>query len=239
MSTTATPDSSTATQPSIDPSKYATLTFDCYGTLIDWETGLLGYLQPLLQTYYINVIDEFVLNEFSIQEPIAQAAGGDYRTVLGKVVDAFATRLGFTPTAAMRDGLADSIQYWPAFEDSTSSLRRLARHFELAIVSNIDDDLFTHSRALLDIEFDHVITAQQVGHYKPHTAMFDTMLSTVTRPVLHVAQSRFHDIVPATEHGLDTVWINRPSQGAATPVDADPTWTFTSMRAFADAIDAS
>jgi 2-haloacid dehalogenase len=220
----------------IDPSKYSTLTFDCYGTLIDWELGLLGYLQPLLQSYYINTIDEFVLAAFSEYEPLEQAAGGSYRDVLARVMQRYARRLGFTATDDNLTGLADSIEYWPAFTDSRDALKHLKNHFQLAIVSNIDDDLFAYSQAILDTPFDHVITAQQVGHYKPHPAMFEAALKKVEGPILHVAQSRFHDILPATELGLDTVWINRPSLGAAKPVAAEPTWTFTSMAEFAAAV---
>lgn len=220
----------------IDPSNYTTLTFDCYGTLIDWENGLLGYIQPLLQSFYINTIDEFVLGHFAELEPTAQSEGGSYRSVLNRVMERFATRLGFTATEEVVQGLADSIQYWQPFPDSKNALRDLQRHFKLGIVSNIDDDLFALSQRWLDIQFDHLITAQRVGRYKPAKEMFETALAEVQGPVLHVAQSRFHDILPATELGLDTVWINRPSNGAAKAVDAKPTWTFTSMAEFASAI---
>ena len=220
----------------IDPANYKTLTFDCYGTLIDWENGILGYLQPLLQSYYVNAIDEFVLGYFSEAEPIAQDEGGDYRTVLARVMERFATRLAFTPSEDVVNGLADSVQYWPPFPDSRAALHTLKQHFKLAIVSNIDDELFALSQALLEIDFDHVVTAQRVGCYKPDPKMFETALAEVEGPVLHVAQSRFHDILPATELGLDTVWINRPSRGAAKTVEAAPTWTFSSMAEFAQAI---
>jgi len=220
----------------INPDDYTTLTFDCYGTLIDWETGLIGYLQPLLQSYYINTIDGFVLEYFSRLEPIAQQEGGSYRTVLQRVVERFAARLAFTPSEEAINGLADSIEFWPPFPDSKDALHSLHKQFKLAVVSNIDDDLFAYSQALLGTQFDHVITAQQVGCYKPDRRMFDAALAQVEGPVLHVAQSRFHDILPATELGLDTVWINRPSRGAAKPVEAKPTWTFTSMAEFAAAI---
>jgi len=220
----------------IDPDNYNTLTFDCYGTLIDWENGLLGYLQPLLQSFFINTIDEFVLEYFAQLEPIAQQEGGHYRQILARIVERFATRLAFTPSADAVSGLADSIEFWPPFPDSNDALRMLKKHFKLAAVSNIDDDLFAYSQALLGTQFDHVVTAQQVGCYKPELRMFKTALEAVEGPVLHVAQSRYHDVIPATELGLDTVWINRPSQGAAKPIEASPTWTFTSMAEFAAAI---
>ncbi len=221
----------------IKAADYKSLTFDCYGTLIDWETGILGYLQPLLQSYYANVIDEWVLTYFSELEPAAQAEGGSYAEVLSRVMQSFATRLGFTPTDDVLAGLADSIQYWPAFADSHHALRQLEQHFDLAIVSNVDTDLFAHSQQTLGVAFSHVITAGDVGVYKPDRAIFDAAAAAVEGPILHVAQSRFHDILPATELGWDTVWINRPSRGAARPVEANPTWTFDSLQAFADAIE--
>lgn len=221
---------------SIDPSNYRTLTCDCYGTLIDWENGILDYLKPVFERYDVNVIDDFVLECFSRFEPAAQAAGGSYRTVLAKVLQRYGERLAFTPKDDELDAFAASIEHWPPFPDTLAALQTLAEHFDLAVVSNIDDDLFALSAQSLRVPFQHAITAGQVGVYKPDPAMFAAALRRVDGPVLHVAQSRFHDIVPATAAGLDTVWINRPSLGAAKPVDAQPTWTFESLGEFAAAI---
>ena len=220
----------------IDPSKYATLTFDCYGTLIDWESGITGYLQPLLERYDVHVIDEFVLEAFSRLEPELQAEGGAYTDVLARLLERLGKRLAFAPKAEELAGFGTSIEHWPAFADTVAALETLANHFELAIVSNVDDALFELSAKHLQVPFDHVITAEQVGVYKPNPKVFEAALDRVRGPVLHVAQSRFHDIVPATAAGLDTVWINRPSKGAAKPVAASPTWTFTSMAEFAAAV---
>ena len=220
----------------IDPANYRTLTFDCYGTLIDWETGILAYLKPLFEGYDVHVIDEFVLECYSRYEPEAQAEGGSYRAVLSKVLQRFGKRLAFTPKDDELEGFATGIEHWPAFPDTVDALKTLSEHFELAVVSNIDDDLFAMSAKTLEVPFQHVITAGQVGVYKPAPEMFAAALETVESPVLHVAQSRFHDIVPATAAGLDTVWIDRPSLGAARPVEANPTWTFTSLAEFAAAV---
>ena len=220
----------------IDPGHYATLTFDCYGTLIDWESGITGYLQPLLERYDVHVIDEFVLEAFSRLEPELQAEGGAYTDVLARLLERLGERLAFAPKAEELAGFGASIEHWPAFDDTVAALETLAAHFELAIVSNIDDRLFELSAKHLQVPFDHVITAEQVGVYKPDPKVFEAALGRVKGPVLHVAQSRFHDIVPAAAAGLDTVWINRPSKGAAKPVAANPTWTFTSMAEFAAAV---
>ena len=220
----------------IDPANYRTLTFDCYGTLIDWENGILAYLKPLFERYDVHVIDEFVVECFSRYEPAAQAEGGSYRTVLAKVLSRFGERLAFTPKEADLEGFAASIEHWQPFPDTVPALEMLAKRFDLAVVSNIDDDLFALSAKHLGVPFQHAITAQKVGVYKPAAEMFTAALGQVRGPVLHVAQSRFHDILPATAAGLDTVWINRPSLGAAKPVEAQPTWTFTSLADFAAAI---
>jgi 2-haloacid dehalogenase len=221
--------------PAITRERYTTLTFDCYGTLIDWEAGLLGYLRPLLARYDVHAIDDFVLEAFAAIEPQVQAGGGNYRDVLTEVVRRLGCKLAFTPDEAAAAGLADSIAQWPPFPDSVRALQLLARNYQLAVLSNVDDDLFEHSRRVLGAPFATIVTAQRVGAYKPDPRMFETLMGEVEGPILHVAQSRWHDIVPATALGLDTVWIDRPSLGAARPVDAQPTYTFDSLQSLAEA----
>lgn len=220
----------------INAGDYAAITFDCYGTLIDVENGVLGYLQPLLQSYYINAIDEFVLGLFQQLEPGARDQGGSYREVLARVTQGFATRLAFTTTEETLNGLADSVQYWQPFPDTHDALARLKPHFKLGVISDIDDDLLDSSRPLLDIDFDLVVTASQVGVFKPDHAVFKEALSRADGPVLHVAQSHGHDIAPATELGIDTVRINRPSVSPARPTQPEATWAFASMAEFAEAM---
>ena len=220
----------------LDGSKYNTLTFDCYGTLIDWENGILGHLQPLLHAYYVNTIDEFLLRLFSEVEPAAQTDGRSYREVLGEVMQQISKRLAFTPNNEILDGLANSMKNWQPFDDTKPVLEALKRKFKLGIISNVDNDLFAHSQALMGVQFDHVTTAQDVGVYKPNTKMFEHALAEIEGPVLHVAQSRFHDIAPASKLGIDTVWINRSSKGAAKPDESQPHWTFTSLADFANAL---
>jgi 2-haloacid dehalogenase len=222
-------------------SNYRTLTFDCYGTLIDWESGILEYLQPLLQSYGVHVIDDWVLEFFAECEPQIQADGGTYRSVLGRVLLQFGTRLGFTATEDAQNGFANSIEYWHPFSDTVVALHALSHQFELGVVSNVDHDLFAFSAQHLGVEFAHVITAQEVGTYKPDKAMFKAALAQSRGPVLHIAQSRFHDIAPANELGLDTVWINRETarggSGAAKPVNVEANWTFSSLATLAEAMN--
>ena len=215
-----------------NPNNYTTLTFDCYGTLIDWQQGILDYLQPLFERHDVHVINDFVLEFFAEHEPIVQAAGGTYKSVLAQVLERFAARLGFTASLTDLSGFANSIESWPPFPDTVPALTTLADHFELGIVSNIDDDLFAASQKHLAVTFHHVVTAEQVGAYKPDSAMFEAAAKVMKPPVLHVAQSRYHDIVPASARGLDTVWINRAGTGAAKAADADPTWEFPDLATF-------
>jgi 2-haloacid dehalogenase len=222
-------------KPELDRSRYRTLSFDCYGTLIDWENGILGFLQPLFESHDVHVIDEWVLEYFAEVEPEEQARGGSYREVLGRVLERYGTRLAFTASEEELAAFPASIEYWQPFEDSVAALRTLRESFALVALSNVDEDLFELSDQLLGRPFERLIAAGRVGAYKPDKRMFEALLEETEGPHLHVAQSRFHDILPASTLGLDTVWINRPTLGAARPVDAEPTWTFDSMAEFAAA----
>lgn len=221
--------------PVLHKPNYATLSFDCYGTLIDWENGILGYLQPLFESFDVHVIDEWVLENFAELEPLIQAAGGTYRSVLAAVLEQFGKRLAFAPSKQDLASFSASIEYWQPFSDTVSALGVLKDDFELVALSNIDDELFEHSNLLMGSPFSRIISAERIGAYKPDTRMFEALLAEAQTPVLHVAQSRFHDIIPATELELDTVWINRPTIGAARPIEARPTWTFDSLAAFSAA----
>jgi 2-haloacid dehalogenase len=214
---------------------YKTLSFDCYGTLIDWENGILGYLQPLLDNYDVHVIDDWLLAYYAEAEPKIQALGGSYSSVLARILEQLGNRLGFSPSEEAVAGFGAAIEYWPPFPDTRAALKSLRADFQLVALSNIDDALFQLSASLMGDPFTRVITAEQIGAYKPDPRMFEALINQAEGPILHVAQSRFHDIVPASAMGLDTVWINRPSLGAAKSVDADPTWTFDSMQSFAAA----
>ena len=216
----------------LDKRNYASLSFDCYGTLIDWENGILGYLQPLFESVDVHVIDSWVLETFAELEPAVQAEGGSYRTVLSRVLEKFAARLAFSASDEDLAGFASSIEYWQPFPDTVEGLAALGRDFKLIALSNIDDELFALSAKAMGNPFDAFISAEQVGAYKPDPRMFEALLDRADGPILHVAQSRFHDIRPASAAGLDTVWINRPGIGAAKPVEASPTWTFDSLAEF-------
>jgi 2-haloacid dehalogenase len=196
-----------------DFSQLEWLSFDCYGTLIDWESGILSYLRPLLNRKGCNADDASILNFYSEFEPRRQSGPyRNYREVLAGVVRDLARVLNFNVTTAEAAGLAESVASWEPFADSVAGLRRLQTRYKLAILSNIDDDLFAFSAARLKVSFDCVLTAQQLQSYKPALRNFEALLQRLAVPrsgVLHVAESLFHDVAPAQSLGIATVWVNR------------------------------
>jgi 2-haloacid dehalogenase len=220
------------------------LTFDCYGTLIDWETGILTALQPVLRAHGVALDDERVLEQFGEFEAAAEAGPYmSYREVLATCVRAFGEAYQFAPSAAELERFSSSVGDWPAFPDSAEALAALQRCFSLAIISNVDDDLFALSNRRLGVKFDHIITAQQARSYKPSPNNFQLALQRIGVPkeqILHVAQSLFHDHAPAKQLGFDTVWVNRrhdrPGLGATPPADAQPDMEQPDMRGVARAL---
>ena len=212
---------------------YDVLTFDCYGTLIDWGSGMVEFLQPVLLAHDAHVVDDFLLRFFADKEPAAQRHGRRYRDVLGDILTQLGERLAFTPSEDALTGFADSVGDWPVFADTVASLKRLAERFDLVIVSNVDNDLFARTAERLEVPFRHVVTAQDVGAYKPDPRMFDVAREALgDARILHVAQSLYHDIEPASAQGLDTVWIQRARE-AARRVDVTPNWRYESLAEFA------
>jgi 2-haloacid dehalogenase len=197
----------------LDFSRFEWLSFDCYGTLIDWETGLLGYLRSLFQAKGCTIGDTQILALYSECEPREQA--GHYRTyrdVLASVVRDFAQELRFELSDGEAAGLADSIRGWQPFADTVAGLQRLQSRYKLAVLSNIDDDLFAYTAPKLEVRFDAVVTAHQVHSYKPSLNNFEAMLRRHAIPrdrLLHVAESLYHDVAPAHQLGISTVWVNR------------------------------
>ncbi|WP_324974042.1 haloacid dehalogenase type II [Nostoc sp.] len=197
----------------IDFNQYKALTFDCYGTLIDWENGILGVLKPLLLAHKTNLDDDQILELFAQFE--AELEKGDYtkyREVLKRVVQKFGERFSFAPTADELNSLANSIQHWLPFPDTIEALKTLKQKFKLVIISNVDDDLFAFSAKHLQVQFDQIITAEQAKSYKPSLNNFRLAIERIDLPleqILHVAASVYHDIVTAKSLGLSTVWVNR------------------------------
>lgn len=221
----------------LDFSRYEILTFDCYGTLIDWESGILTVLRRILSAH-AKCIDDATLLQFygDFEQRAEHGTFQPYREVLRSVVRQFGDELNFTPTRDEEDSLPESLSRWQPWPDTVAALQKLKTRFRLAILSNIDDDLFAATRPQLAVEFDEVITAQQAQAYKPSLKIFELALSRIHAPahrVLHVGQSIYHDVIPAQSLGLATVWVNRPSArpgvGAVKSAEATPDLTVTSL----------
>jgi len=195
------------------------ITFDCYGTLIDWESGILGYLQPLLRSKGCEVTDSQVLNLYSDLEPREQAgAYRRYRDVLAGVMSGFAQELRVQFSEPETNGLVASIAGWKPFSDTVPGLRELKSRYRLGVLSNIDDDLFALTAKQLEVPFDLVVTAEQARGYKPSRRNFELLLErlgTGKEELVHAAESLYHDVVPAREMGITTVWVNRRQGRAA------------------------
>jgi 2-haloacid dehalogenase len=151
----------------IDLNQYEALTFDCYGTLINWEEGILTSFKPVLQGYNIHLAEEKILENFAeFESELEQGEYITYREVLKGVVQKFGDRFNFQPTNDELNSLADSLQYWQPFSDTVAALKFLKQRFKLVIISNVDNDLFAFSAKHLQVEFDQVITAEQVKSYR-------------------------------------------------------------------------
>lgn len=221
---------------------FAVLTFDCYGTLIDWETGLLEALRSVLANHHIDMATDRLLELYGdLESETQRGTYYEYKTVLRTVLEGLGARLGFVPTQTELQHFAESVKDWPAFSDSALALQALRRKYKLAIISNIDDDLFALSAPRLQVTFDWVITAQQAKSYKPSMNNFHLAFERMGLPkgkILHVAQSLFHDVAPAKALGLSTVWINRRHNkegfGATPPAQVQPDLEVPNLQALAE-----
>jgi 2-haloacid dehalogenase len=200
-----------------DRTQPTTLTFDCYGTLIDWETGAVTALRPLLLRHGIGLSDEAIVANFQeIDGALCEPPYKPYRAVLVGVVEEFGRRFGFPVEAADREILASSVASWRPFPDTADALRALAGRYRLAVISNIDDDLFATTLEQLEIEFDLVVTAEQARCYKPHLAIFEEAfrrLAVEPRYIAHVAEG-VTEIPPARRLGCTTIWVRRHGRSA-------------------------
>jgi len=214
----------------LDFSQFELITFDCYGTLINWEAGIFSVLRPLLAAHGKMMPDAELLALYGDLESQAESEPyRSYREVLQLVVSGFGKRFSFTPTTDELNSLPDSVRHWRPWPDTVTALKRLATRFHLSIISNIDDDLFASTRGSLKVAFEDVTTAQQARCYKPGADIFRLALGKAKVPgdrILHVGQSIYHDVLPAQSLGLATVWVNRPSPragvGAVKPAEGKP-----------------
>lgn len=221
----------------MDFSSIRLITFDCYGTLIDWETGMLAGLRPLFARNGRSVSDGELLAQYGeVEAEIEAGSYLPYRQVLARTVQDMGRRLDIGISAEEGARFAQSLTNWEPFPDTVAGLQALATRFKLGIISNIDDDLFAVTREKLKAPFAVVVTAQQVQSYKPSLRNFEEALrrsGLKKEEILHAAQSVYHDIVPANSFGIRNVWVNRPSirpgSGASRPAVAKPTAEVSSL----------
>jgi 2-haloacid dehalogenase len=238
-------DSDNPAMTDLDYGAFDALTFDCYGTLIDWEAGILAALRSALPAGNATA-DDALLEEYANAEATLEAGTyRRYREIAGEGLAAVARAHGGSPTRDDVARLGGSVVDWPAFPDSHDALARLKTRFRLGVLTNCDDDLFAASNARLGVVFDWIVTAQQVGSYKPDERNFQALIARLAtdgvpqQRILHVAQSLFHDHAPAQRLGFRSVWIDRrhdrSGAGATPPADARPDATYSSMASFAAA----
>lgn len=196
---------------------FKALTFDCYGTLIDWESGMFEALKPLTGRVKKPLTRDAILEAHARHESSQQTwtPAMKYSELLAVVYKRLAEEWGTGVSWDECQTYGNSIKDWPAFADSAQALAYLKKHYKLVILSNIDNASFAHSNRKLQVEFDAIYTAQDIGSYKPSGRNFDYMIDKVQSlgiaksEILHTAESLFHDHAPANKHGLASCWIYR------------------------------
>ncbi|KAK2608858.1 hypothetical protein QQS21_002571 [Conoideocrella luteorostrata] len=231
-------------------SDYKVLTFDCYGTLVDWETGVLEGLRPVLEANKATFSREQLLAVFHECETAQQTKTADltYDKLLTSVHAQVAAKLNLpAPSVAENEAFGSSVGNWPAFPDSVDALHRLSKHYKLVILSNVDRESFAKTNAgpLRGVPFDLIITAQDVGSYKPNFGNFEYMLREVDANfgvgkdhIIQTAQSQFHDHQPARKMGIKSSWIVRPGATMGNRADEIYDWKFDTLGQMADALEA-
>lgn len=213
------------------------ITFDCYGTLIDWRSGIRDAFAAAAAEDGVTIDAGALLDAYNVMEPVVeQERYRTYRDVLTESAMRAAASLNWTIDYDRAGFLADSLPSWRPFDDTNAALEKLAAAgYELAILSNVDDDLIAATREHFTVGFAFVITAQQVHSYKPGLAHF---LAARDRAGdarwLHAAQSNFHDVVPTNSLGIPNAWINR--LGERPLPEGDPAFEYPDMASFAEAL---
>ena len=209
------------------------ITFDCYGTLVDWENGMLAALRPLFSRDGRKAPDAQILELYGeIEAEIESGPYLPYREILLRTAQEIGRRLHTAVSMGEAQTFANSLTRWKPFMDTVAALQSVAKRFRLGIISNVDDDLFAETRKkLAPVEFDFVVTAQQMQSYKPSLRNFEEAIRRSglgKDQVLHAGQSLYHDIAPANVLGIRNVWVNRPSirpgASATRPGTATPTY---------------
>jgi len=225
--------------------EFEVLTFDCYGTLIDWENGILSALKPILEENNVQIDDDELLRLYARFESDAESGVYiKYREVLKNVGRRFVEEFDLLIPDGNEYFFAESLQFWKPFSDSVESLRRLKEKYKLGILSNVDRDLFALSSIHLEVNFDQIFTAEDIGSYKPSPLNFQYMLDNIgysKDKILHVAQSLYHDIAVARSLDISAVWVNRrhdkPGSGATPSINVKPDLELTDLKTLVELIE--
>lgn len=212
---------------------FSWLAFDCYGTLVDWETGVRSAIREIA-----GVADPALFYAYlEIEAEVEREAYQSYRAVLAEVLQRLGRRFKFSVASEQADHFAATLPSWPLWPDTNGALERLKQRFRLGVLSNIDRDLFAETAEQFSVDMDLLVTAEDVCSYKPKHGHFLKMLAKVggdATGVLHCAQSLFHDCAPATQLGIPNIWINRRSETNTS--SAEPLAEFADLSQLADAL---
>lgn len=223
----------------LQPARIRVLTFDCYGTLVDWETGIWRAFHAAAAEDGVSLDRDAVVAAYHAIEPMVESGPfRPYRDVLVETARRVAAECGWSIDRSRAEFLPRSLPDWPVFADTNPALERLAAHYRLGILSNVDHDLLAGTERNLAVEIDFQVTADRVESYKPDLAHFEAARPFVgnANTWLHVAQSLFHDVVPASCMGIPVVWINR--KGERPPADSPrPDRELPDLAALADWLD--
>ncbi len=224
----------------LDFNRFQWLSFDCYGTLVDWETGISTAVAEALASHGIRRSRAEILRLFAAAEPRVQSSPSylEYRRVLREVMSLIGAGLGLQLTDSELGCLADTLPHWPVFPDAADALNAMQRRYRLAVISNVDDDLFARTADVMGINFDAVITSQQAQSYKPNLRNFNLArerMAVAKDQWLHIAESLHHDIGPANRLGIASVWVSRADRGGGTRhTDALPDLTVPNLAMLAE-----
>ena len=229
----------------LDFGRFEWVSFDCYGTLVDWETGISTAVAGVLESHGVRKTRAETLALFADAEPRVQNLGVylEYRRVLRGVMGMIGAETGIGLTGSELGCLADTLPGWPVFPDVLDALRALKARYRLAIISNVDDGLFARTAEKLGVDFDAVVTSQQARSYKPDLHNFNLALERMgaaKEKWLHVGESLYHDIGPANRLGIASVWVNRADRGGGTRhTDAVPDLVVPDLAALAEMVGAA
>ena len=219
---------------------YDIITFDCYGTLIDWESGIVNAFLSEAARDGVDLDTGSIIAAYMAEEPAVEAEQyRPYRDVLGETAQRVAAELGWKIKPERVGFLAASVPRWQPFLDTNPALERLAQKYQLGILSNIDEDLLNATLKHLTVRFDLTITAERVRSYKPGLAHFrEAAAQTPGKRMLHAAQSYFHDVVPASRLDIPVAWVNRKGESISEG-GIDPTYELEDLSGLADLLEGT